>query len=138
MGALHNFAKLYRVLPKTLTQLKPLFPDRKDFHAQVGQKARVGRDARRKKTADTRRLKAMAKRKEAQEAERAVREAEEAQKEGRDVEDDGNESGDDSNREEEDGDRSSGEEAELDNGDGDEDYGFQPAQGCRGRKRRRR
>ncbi|KAJ6600735.1 hypothetical protein B0H10DRAFT_2083083 [Mycena sp. CBHHK59/15] len=138
MGALHNFSKLCRVLPRTLTRLKPLFPDRKDFHAKVRQKARVGRDARRKKTAATRRLNAEAKKKEVQEAERAAREAKEAEKEGRDVEDDGDESGDDSNREEEDGNRSSESEAEPDNGDGDTDYGVQPAQGRRGRKHRRR
>lgn len=137
MGALHNFPKLCRVLPRTLTRLKPLFPDRQEFHAKVGQKARVGRDARRKKTAATRRLNAEAKKKEAQEAERAAREAEEAANEGRDVED-GDESGEDSNREEEECDRSPESEAEPDNGDGDADYGVQPAQGRRGRKRRRR
>ncbi|KAJ7144229.1 hypothetical protein C8R44DRAFT_916194, partial [Mycena epipterygia] len=133
MGALHNFPKLCRVLPRTLTQLKPLFPDRKEFHAKVGQKARAGRDARRKKTAAKRRLNAEAKKKEAQDAERAAREAEEAEKEGRDVEDDGDESGEDSNREDEDGARSSSED-EPDNGDGDVDYGVRPR---RGRKRKR-
>ncbi|KAF8206123.1 hypothetical protein K438DRAFT_1507254, partial [Mycena galopus ATCC 62051] len=45
MSALHNFTKLCHVLPSTLTQLKPLFPERKEFHVKVVQKARAGRDA---------------------------------------------------------------------------------------------
>ncbi|KAJ7711745.1 hypothetical protein DFH07DRAFT_763431, partial [Mycena maculata] len=72
MGAFHNFTKLCRVLPRTLTQLKPLFVDRKQFHARVSRQARAGRDARRKKTAATRRHNAETKKREAEEAERAA------------------------------------------------------------------
>ncbi|KAJ7193966.1 hypothetical protein GGX14DRAFT_378462 [Mycena pura] len=69
MGALHNFTKLCRVLPSTLTELKPLFPERQEFHAKVAQKARERRQARRKKTAAKRRQNAEAKKQEAEDAE---------------------------------------------------------------------
>ncbi|KAJ7501216.1 hypothetical protein B0H11DRAFT_1682700, partial [Mycena galericulata] len=40
MGALHNFAKLSRVLPKALTELTFLFPNRNEFHKRVAREAR--------------------------------------------------------------------------------------------------
>jgi hypothetical protein len=88
MGALHNFTKLCRVLPRELTQLRLLFPERNEFHKKVTQQARAGRDARRKKTAAKRRQNADAKKLEADEADRAARAAEQAATEGQDLEDD--------------------------------------------------
>ncbi|KAF7376758.1 hypothetical protein MSAN_00093100 [Mycena sanguinolenta] len=136
LGAFHNFTRLCRVLPRTLTQLKPLFPERKQFHARVSQQARAGRDARRRKTAATRRHNAETKKREAAEAERAAREAEQAVTEGRDLEDDDDESDAGSPEEENDGPES---EDELD-GDGNvvmDDGEQHAARGRRGRKRKR-
>ncbi|KAJ6563257.1 hypothetical protein B0H10DRAFT_2239490 [Mycena sp. CBHHK59/15] len=86
MSALHNFTKLCRVLPRALTQLELLFPERSEFHRTVAQKARVGRDVHRKQTAAKRRQNAEAKKREAEEADQAAREAEEAAAAGRDLE----------------------------------------------------
>ncbi|KAJ7882391.1 hypothetical protein B0H14DRAFT_2565379 [Mycena olivaceomarginata] len=78
MGALHNFTKLCR----------------------VAQRAKLGRDARRKKTAAKRRQNAEAKRQEAEDAERVAEEAEQAARDRRNLEDDADESDPDNGKKE--------------------------------------
>jgi hypothetical protein len=66
MSALHNFTKLCRVLPRALTQLELVLPERSEFHRTVAQKARAGRDVHRKKTTAKHRQNAEAKKREAE------------------------------------------------------------------------
>jgi hypothetical protein len=135
MGALHNFTKLCRVLPRELTRLKPLFPDRIEFHKKVAQQAKLGRDARRKKTAAKRRQNAEAKRQEAEDAERVAEEAEQAARDRRNLEDDADES-DPDNGEKEDSDGPESED-EPEREDAEMEDGEKQPEPRRGRKRRR-
>ncbi|KAJ7509737.1 hypothetical protein B0H11DRAFT_1901131 [Mycena galericulata] len=139
MGALHNFTKLYHVLAPELTQLKPLFPERTEFHKRVAQRARAERDYRRKKTAAKRCQNAEAKKREAKEADQAAREAEQAASEGRDLVDDASDS-DASERGEDDGPEVEDEPRPEHNRDTDivmhDDGEQQPVQ-LAGRKRKR-
>ncbi|KAJ7731593.1 hypothetical protein B0H14DRAFT_3616219, partial [Mycena olivaceomarginata] len=84
--ALHNFAKLRRVLPHSLTKLTALHGDRAKFHKEMTAQASSIRTKKRKKTAEKRRATAAAKRQEAElaataaaEAEAALRRAEEGE-----------------------------------------------------------
>ncbi|KAJ7687881.1 hypothetical protein B0H14DRAFT_3101310 [Mycena olivaceomarginata] len=75
MAALHNFVKLCRALPRALTDLQPLFPDRVAFHKEAAEK-----------TAEKRRAKAAEKKREAELAAAAARQAEEALATGEEIE----------------------------------------------------
>ncbi|KAJ7237918.1 hypothetical protein B0H12DRAFT_1254515 [Mycena haematopus] len=92
MGGLHNFAKLCRALPQSLTQLTLLHEDRIAFHKEMAVKAGSTRTKKRKRTADKRRETAAAKRREAEqaaaEAEKAAAEAEAALEQDNDDEED--------------------------------------------------
>ncbi|KAJ7729682.1 hypothetical protein DFH07DRAFT_994762, partial [Mycena maculata] len=94
MAGLHNFVKLCRTLGPSLTDLKPLHPDRVAFHKKASAKAQETRSKGRKKTAEKRRAAAAAKKHDAEvaaaaaiEAETAAIQAEQAEAEGRDVDD---------------------------------------------------
>ncbi|KAJ7230962.1 hypothetical protein B0H12DRAFT_1029729 [Mycena haematopus] len=78
MSALHNFVRLRRILPQSLTKLTTLHDDRLAFHTKMAAQASTTRTKKRKKTADKRRETAAAKRKEAELAATAAAEAEEA------------------------------------------------------------
>ncbi|KAF7351617.1 hypothetical protein MSAN_01594200 [Mycena sanguinolenta] len=91
MSALHNFAKLRRVLPQSVTKLKVLHEDRLKFHKEMATQARSIRIKKRKKTADKRRQTAEAKRKDAELAAAAAAEAEEALRRAEEGEDDSDE-----------------------------------------------
>ncbi|KAJ6490861.1 hypothetical protein C8R45DRAFT_1096404 [Mycena sanguinolenta] len=41
MAALHNFVRLCRALPRTFTELRPLYPDRVAFHKSAAEKGRA-------------------------------------------------------------------------------------------------
>jgi hypothetical protein len=101
MGALHNFTKLCRVLPRELTGSNHCSPTA--LNSTKRSRAKLGRDARRKKTAAKRRQNAEAKRQEAEDAERVAEEAEQAARDRRNLEDDADES-DPDNGEKEDSD----------------------------------
>ncbi|KAJ7204988.1 hypothetical protein GGX14DRAFT_368317 [Mycena pura] len=75
MGGLHNMHYLLRVLPISLSEIKPLQTDRVEFHRTMAVHSGEQRMTKRKKTAAKRQAKAEEKRKE---AERAAAEAEEA------------------------------------------------------------
>ncbi|KAK7012711.1 hypothetical protein R3P38DRAFT_3324066 [Favolaschia claudopus] len=80
MSGLHNFVKICRTLPHSLTDVRPLHPaDRREqFHNRAAEKVRVARDKSRKKTAAKRRETAAAKRKDAEVAASAAQVAEES------------------------------------------------------------
>ncbi|KAF7334361.1 hypothetical protein MSAN_02375500 [Mycena sanguinolenta] len=91
MSALHNFTKLRRVLPQSLTRLKALHEDRPKFHKEMTAQASSIRIKKRKKIAEKRRQTAEAKRKEAELAAAAAAEAEEALRRAEEGEDDSEE-----------------------------------------------
>ncbi|KAJ7831622.1 hypothetical protein B0H14DRAFT_3713311 [Mycena olivaceomarginata] len=84
LGGFHNFVHICRVLPSSLTDLKPLFEDRVAFHKSASAKAQRARKNQRKRTAARKRETAQAKKREAElaaaEAEEAERAAEEAER----------------------------------------------------------
>ncbi|KAJ7738439.1 hypothetical protein B0H14DRAFT_2638483 [Mycena olivaceomarginata] len=86
MAGLHNFVKLCRALPRDLTDLQPLFPDRVTFHKEAAEQARALRAKGRAKTAERRRAKAAEKKREAELAAAAARQAEEALVTGEEIE----------------------------------------------------
>ncbi|KAJ7189318.1 hypothetical protein GGX14DRAFT_580795 [Mycena pura] len=79
MAGLHNFVRLLRTLPRSLTDIKPLYTEaeREVFHGTVAAKALKMRTKKRAKTAEKRRATAAAKRDEAR---KAVEEAEVAER----------------------------------------------------------
>ncbi|KAJ7885743.1 hypothetical protein B0H14DRAFT_2563749 [Mycena olivaceomarginata] len=83
MGGFHNFVRICRVLPTSLTDLKPLVEDRVTFHKTASSKAQRARKNQRKRTAARKRETAQAKKREAEmaaaEAEASERAAEEAE-----------------------------------------------------------
>ncbi|KAJ7080438.1 hypothetical protein B0H15DRAFT_787211 [Mycena belliarum] len=66
--ALHNYERLRRVLPGSLTKLQPLKPEREVFHHEAATKAQLLRVAKREKTAQKRRATAAEKKKQAEKA----------------------------------------------------------------------
>jgi hypothetical protein len=84
MGGFHNFVRICRVLPTSLTDLKPLVEDRVTFHKTASSKAQRARKNQRKRTAARKRETAQAKKREAEmaaaEAEASERVAEEAER----------------------------------------------------------
>ncbi|KAF7358148.1 hypothetical protein MVEN_00862900 [Mycena venus] len=86
MAGLHNFVKLCRALPRALTDLQPLFPDRVTFHKEAAEQARALRAKGRAKTAERRHAKAAEKKREAELAAAAARQAEEALVTGEEIE----------------------------------------------------
>ncbi|KAJ6592424.1 hypothetical protein B0H19DRAFT_1204789 [Mycena capillaripes] len=78
MSALHNFFRLRRVLPQSLTKLTASHEDRLEFHKKMAAQASSTCTKKRKKTAEKRRATAAAKRTEAELAAVVALEAEEA------------------------------------------------------------
>jgi hypothetical protein len=83
LGGFHNFVRICRVLPASLTDLKPLIEDWVAFHKTASSTAQRARKNQRKRTAARRRETAQTKKREAElaaaEAERAAAEVEEAE-----------------------------------------------------------
>jgi hypothetical protein len=133
MSALHNFAKLRRVLPQSLTKLTALHEDRVAFHKEMAAQASNTRTKKRKKTAEKRRATAEAKRMEAQLAAAAALVAEEALKRA----EDGEESEEEEPQEDE-GETQAAPDSDNDADDteGENEAEYVPAQ-KRGRKRKR-
>ncbi|KAJ7782483.1 hypothetical protein DFH07DRAFT_949282 [Mycena maculata] len=84
MAGLHNFTNICNVLPRSLTELQLLHPDREAFHQEISTKAQSLGQEKRQKTAEKRRATAARKREavkkaeeEAAAAEAAARRAEE-------------------------------------------------------------
>ncbi|KAF7293432.1 FAD-binding-3 domain-containing protein [Mycena indigotica] len=65
LSSLHNFVHLRRILPRSLTTLKPIYPDRDLFHNEMAAKAQQLRLTNREKTAQRRRVKAAEKKRRA-------------------------------------------------------------------------
>ncbi|KAJ7838296.1 hypothetical protein B0H14DRAFT_3700910 [Mycena olivaceomarginata] len=66
MSALHNSAQLRRALPRSLTDIQPLYGDRLALHKLAAEKARDSRKKGRAKTAEKRRATAAAKKRDAE------------------------------------------------------------------------
>jgi hypothetical protein len=128
MAGLHNFVHVCRVLPRSLTELKPLHKDRVAFHKEMALQAQGLGTQKRTKTAEKRRATAAAKKRAAEEAAAAAAEAAAAAAEaeeavrraerGEELPDD-----DDDDKEIQDGHNSDGDGGDQEEEEGEEDVG---------------
>ncbi|KAJ7199798.1 hypothetical protein GGX14DRAFT_372817 [Mycena pura] len=144
MAGLHHFVRLLRVLPRALTEIRPLVDDREKAHKEAAAKVRGTQAARRAQAAAKRRQTAARKRdvaaaakqtaadadKAAEEAEELARATEEALKRGQELPPGDEPDGDKELQDEGEGSSDSDDESRSEPEASDDDY---TPQGCAGR-----